>query len=68
MQDKSFFELTTTRPVAITMIVLGIMVFGWLSFSQLSLNLMPDISYPSLTVRTEYSGTAPEEIQTTISR
>ncbi len=50
------------------MIVLGIMVFGWLSFSQLSLNLMPDISYPSLTVRTEYPGTAPEEVETTISR
>ena len=68
MQDKSFFEVTTTRPVAITMIVLGILVFGWLSFSQLSLNLMPDISYPSLTVRTEYPGTAPEEVETTISR
>ena len=68
MPDKSFFELTTTRPVAITMIVMGILVFGWLSFSQLPLNLMPDISYPSLTVRTEYSGTAPEEIETTISR
>ncbi|UCF65159.1 MAG: efflux RND transporter permease subunit [bacterium] len=68
MQDKSFFEMTTTRPVAITMIIMGILVFGWISFSQLSLNLMPDISYPSLTVRTEYPGTAPEEVETTVSR
>ncbi len=68
MENKSIFEITTQRPVAITMIVLGIMVFGWLSFNQLPLNLMPDISYPSLTVRTEYTGTAPEEIETTISR
>lgn len=65
---NSFFQFTTTRPVAITMIVIGILVFGWLSYSQLSLNLMPDISYPSLTVRTEYPGTAPEEVETTVSR
>ncbi|RMF57966.1 MAG: efflux RND transporter permease subunit, partial [Calditrichaeota bacterium] len=66
--QSNIFRVTTTRPVAITMIVIGIMVFGWLSYSQLSLNLMPDISYPSLTVRTEYPGAAPEEVETAISR
>ncbi|NIS49111.1 MAG: AcrB/AcrD/AcrF family protein, partial [candidate division Zixibacteria bacterium] len=50
------------------MVVIGICVFGWISYEQLPLNLMPDITYPSLTVRTEYPGTAPEEIETTISR
>ena len=65
---QSFFRFTTTRPVAIFMIVTGILVFGWMSYNQLPLNLMPDISYPSLTVRTEYPGTAPEEVETTISR
>ncbi|GAB4177953.1 MAG: efflux RND transporter permease subunit [Calditrichia bacterium] len=65
---KSFFYFTTQRPVAITMIVLGIMVFGYLSYNQLSLTLMPDISYPSLTVRTEYPGAAPEEVENAISR
>ena len=50
------------------MVVIGITVFGYISYQQLPLNLMPDISYPSLTVRTEYAGTAPEEVETTISR
>ncbi len=67
-QTSKFFEFTTTRPVAILMVVLGVVVFGWISYQQLPVNLMPDISYPSLTVRTEYAGTAPEEIETTISR
>ena len=65
---NSIFAFTTTRPVAIFMIVTGILVFGWLSYNQLSLNLMPDITYPSLTVRTEYPGAAPEEVETTITR
>ena len=29
---------------------------------------MPDISYPSLTIRTEYPGTAPQEVETQISQ
>lgn len=66
--EHNFFRFTTTRPVAITMIVLGILVFGWLSYNQLSLDLMPDITYPSLTVRTEYPGAAPEEVESAISR
>lgn len=67
-QIGEFYRFTTTRPVAILMVVIGVVVFGWISYAQLPLNLMPDISYPSLTVRTEYTGTAPEEIETTISR
>ncbi len=65
---NEFFKFTTTRPVAILMVVIGVAVFGLISYQQLPLNLMPDISYPSLTVRTEYAGTAPEEVETTISR
>ncbi len=66
--SESFFRFTTTRPVAILMVVIGVIVFGWISYQQLSVNLMPDISYPSLTVRTMYPGTAPEEVETAISR
>lgn len=50
------------------MVVLVVCVFGWVSYQRLSLNLMPDISYPTLTVRTEYPGTAPEEVETLLSR
>jgi len=67
-KSREFFKFTTTRPVAILMVVIGVCVFGYISYQQLPLNLMPDITYPSLTVRTEYEGTAPEEIETSISR
>ena len=65
---NTIFRISTTRPVAITMISLAVIVFGLVSYQQLSLNLMPDITYPTLTVRTEYEGAAPEEVETTISR
>ena len=62
------FSITTRRPVAILMVVMAVCVFGWVSYQRLSLDLMPDIAYPTLTVRTEYPGTAPEEIETLVSR
>lgn len=65
---NTLFNVVINRPVAITMVALAVIVFGYVSYQQLALNLMPDISYPTLTVRTEYLGAAPEEVETTISR
>jgi multidrug efflux pump subunit AcrB len=65
---SSRYAITTQRPVAILMVVMAVCVFGWVSYQRLSLDLMPDIAYPTLTVRTEYPGTAPEEVETLISR
>ena len=54
--------------MAILMVVMAVCVFGWVSYQRLALTLMPDISYPALTVRTEYPGTAPEEVENLVSR
>jgi len=50
------------------MIVLTVVVFGYLSYRLLPINMMPDITYPSITVRTEYPGSAPEEVESTVTR
>ena len=50
------------------MIVLAVCVFGYVSYRKLAVTLMPDISYPTLTVRTEYPGTAPQEVETQVSQ
>jgi HAE1 family hydrophobic/amphiphilic exporter-1 len=44
------------------------LIFGFISFSKLTLNLLPRISYPTLTIKTEYPGTAPAEIEHIISK
>ena len=61
-------SLVTSRPVAVLMVVLAAVVFGALSSQRLPLQLMPDMSYPTLTIRTEYPGAAPEEVENEISR
>ncbi len=58
----------TTRPVAISMVFLAAVVFGYFSYGRLPVNLMPEMSYPTLTVRTEYPGAAPEEVENDVTR
>lgn len=65
--DHGLIALCTRRPVAMTMVVLTALVFGLLSFSQLPRNLMPDISYPTVTVRTQYPGAAPLDVEDRVS-
>lgn len=59
--------LVTGRPVAMTMLQLSLTVFGLVSLSKLEQDLLPDISYPSLTVRTSWPGSAPEDVEQRIS-
>ena len=56
------------RPVTVSMFVIAVMLFGWVSLSRLALNLLPDISYPSLTIQTDYPDAAPEEVENLITR
>lgn len=55
------------RPVTIIMLMTAMLLFGTIAFSRLPINLLPDITYPTLTVRTEYIGAAPNEIENLIS-
>ena len=64
----AFYRWVVEHPVTVLMVTVAVFVFGWVSFGQLPLDLMPDISYPTLTVRTAYDGAAPEEVESQVSR
>ena len=61
-------EVATRRRVAISMAAVTLVLFGLIALKDLKVNLLPDLSYPTLTVRTEYRGAAPEEIETLLTR
>lgn len=56
------------RPVAVSMMVVGVVVFGLYSVQRLALELLPDISYPTLTIRTSYPQAAPSEVEEFVSK
>ncbi len=64
----SIVDVSTRRPVTVSMFTIALLVFGFVLLGRLGLTLLPDLSYPSLTVRTEYSGAAPAEIENLITK
>lgn len=64
----SLFGFVVGHPVAVLMMSCAALVFGWVSYQRLALELMPDISYPTITVRTTWEGAAPQEVEAQVSR
>lgn len=61
-------EISVRRPVTTTMVFLAIILLGAVSFKHLSLDLLPDISNPVLTITTRCSNMPPEEVERLITR
>jgi HAE1 family hydrophobic/amphiphilic exporter-1 len=61
-------DLSIKRPVMMTMFLAALCLFGIISFLGLSLNLMPAMDIPYVTIRTVYPGASPEQIDAQITR
>jgi hydrophobic/amphiphilic exporter-1 (mainly G- bacteria), HAE1 family len=61
-------EFSTRRPVSVFIFAVAAVVFGVVAFQRLATDLLPDIAYPSLTVRTDYPGAAPLEVESLVTR
>ncbi|MCP3963002.1 MAG: efflux RND transporter permease subunit [bacterium] len=61
-------EFFIKRRVAVAMAAIAVSMFGAVAFSRLQINLLPDISYPSLTVESRFPGAAPAEVESLLTR
>lgn len=61
-------EFSIRRPVTITMCTLIVILLGGIAFVRLPVDLMPDTVYPTISVRAEYPGVAPEEMENLVAR
>ena len=66
--ETGVYASLVRRPVATIMAFVAALVFGAVSYTNLPLNLMPDLDYPTITVRTEFPGAAPGEVETYVSK
>ena len=64
----SIISTAIARPVTVAMATLAVALFGGLSLDGLGLNLLPELAYPTLTVRTDFEGAAPAEVEEQITR
>src|SRR5690554_4575715 len=64
----SLVKLAVKRPVTIAMLTLAVLLFGMVSLGRIPVTLLPDLAYPTLTVRTDYPGGAPGEVEQLVSK
>ena len=56
------------RPITMFMLCGVIMLLGAISLAKLPVDLMPDVTFPSITIRVGYPGVGPLEIEELITR
>ena len=59
--------LCIRRPVATYMAALIVMVLGVISFLKIPVDLMPEITFPTVTISTSYSNVGPLEMETLVT-
>src|SRR5450631_2544527 len=55
------------RPVATTMLMVGILLAGAVGYTQLPVSALPQVDYPIIQVVTFYPGASPEVTSTTVT-
>jgi len=61
-------NLSVSRPVAILMVVLVILLLGAVSLSRLAIDLWPELNFPMAIIVTNYEGVGPEEVEKLVTR
>ena len=61
-------EISVRRPVTVLMMVLIVLILGFVSFTKIPLDLMPEMEIPVAVVSTTYSGVGPQEIEKLITQ
>lgn len=64
----NFSKFAVKRPVTITMFMLIVILFGFISLSKLPIDLYPEIEIPVAIVMTTYSGAGPQEMETLVTK
>ena len=60
-------DFSIKNPVFAWMLMLGLIVFGWIGFSNMGISQMPDVDYPVVNVRISLPGAAPEIMETQVT-
>ena len=61
-------KFSVKRPYTVVVGMVLVLVLGFVSFSKMKTDLLPDMTLPYALVYTTYIGASPEEVETTVTR
>jgi HAE1 family hydrophobic/amphiphilic exporter-1 len=65
---NEYRSISVTRPVAVTMRIAALVLLGAVCFTRLPVDLLPNVSLPTVAINTNWPNVAPEEIETQVTR
>ena len=60
----NFSERFIRRPIATSLLMLGLLVFGASAYVQLPVAALPDVDFPTITVAANFPGASPDTMAT----
>src|SRR5258706_2318667 len=49
------------------MLMIGLIVFGWISFKRMGISMLPDVDFPVIQITVTLEGAAPEVMETEVA-
>lgn len=65
---SKLIEIVVKRPVTILMVIVSILILGLISLSRLSIDFMPNMQIPYISIYTSYRNSGPEEIEKSVTK
>ncbi len=62
----SLSEISIKNPVFAWMLMIGLILFGAISFSRMGISEMPDVDFPVVNIAVTYQGAAPEIMESDV--
>ncbi len=59
-------DISIKRPVFAWMLMSGLMVFGFISFSRMGVSQLPDVDFPVVSIQLTWEGAAPEVMESDV--
>ena len=56
-------QLSIQRPTAVVAVVLMVVLFGWVSLTQIPIQMAPDVRQPVIIIKTQWRGASPTEVE-----
>ncbi|MGE0434794.1 MAG: efflux RND transporter permease subunit, partial [Planctomycetota bacterium] len=64
----SLSSMCVRRPIGTVMVTLIVLLLGGVAFLRVPVDLMPDVTWPTLSVSTAWADASPEEVEEMVSR
>src|SRR5579863_6948884 len=55
------------RPVATTLLMVGVLLVGWVAFRQLPISALPQVDYPTIQIQTFYPSASPDVMSSSVT-